>query len=99
MTTWEYKTLNLKISEKLDRNSGFFSLEYLQDVVDGSEVELSQLGAEGWEMVSVMPIDSPGIAAGTRNAVAFFKRTLLNGSHNQPLQSTATRGTVSRDWR
>jgi hypothetical protein len=75
MAKWEYRTLNLKIVEKKDKEASFFSfVGFLQDLQDGSEVELSTLGEEGWELVSVMPIDSPGLAVGTRNAIAFFKR-------------------------
>ena len=74
MLKWEYKTLNLRVETKMEREGGFFSLKYLQDLKDGSDTELVNLGDEGWELVSVMPIDTPGIAAGTRNAIAFFKK-------------------------
>ena len=77
MTKWEYKTLNLRVEEKKDKEGGFFSLGYLQDLKDGSDIELVKLGDEGWELVSVMPIDAPGIIVGTRNAIAFFKRPKL----------------------
>lgn len=74
MQKWEYKTLKLSVEQKKEREGGFFSLGYSQDLKEGSDTELVNLGDEGWELVSVMPIDTPGIVSGTRNAIAFFKR-------------------------
>ncbi len=73
MSNWEYKTLSLKIVDKTEKGK-FFSLCYLQDVEEGAEIELSDIGSKGWELVSVMPIDYPGAVFGTKYAVAFFKR-------------------------
>lgn len=75
MTKWEYKTVNLRVEQKRDKSARFFSLiGFVQDLKDGSETELASLGDEGWELVSVMPVDAPGIASGTLYAIAFFKR-------------------------
>jgi len=51
-----------------------FSLGYLQDLNHGSDAELKDTGEQGWKLVSVMPVDSPGIIVGTTNAIALFKR-------------------------
>jgi hypothetical protein len=53
---------------------GWFSLSYFQDLGNETGPELSELGGDGWELVSVMPLDMPGITSGTRSAIAFFKR-------------------------
>ena len=74
---WEYKTVNLRVEQKIGKSAGFFSLsriEYVQYLKDGSETEFASLGDEGWELVSVMPFNAPGIGNGTLNAIAFFKR-------------------------
>jgi len=71
MTKWEYKTLRLEIGLA---SKGFLSIRYDQKLEESSKIDIAELGDEGWELVSVMPIDTPGIVAGTRNAVAFFKR-------------------------
>jgi hypothetical protein len=73
---WEYKTLNLKIVSKAPGGTAWVKVAY-RDVEDNTEVELGNLGKEGWELVSVMPIDDPaflGSSPGTKVAIAFFKR-------------------------
>jgi len=73
LTKWEYKTLHLAVDE-YNAGEGFFKWRLGQDLESDAEDRLSELGDEGWELISVMPIDPPGITSGTRNAVAFFKR-------------------------
>ena len=75
---WEYKTLKLKIVSKTPEGTAWLKVEY-QDLEDDTEVELGNLGLEGWELVSVMPIDDPAFlgSSGTKVAIAFFKRQAM----------------------
>jgi Domain of unknown function (DUF4177) len=70
-TRWEYHTLRLNIDMASD---SWLSLSYHQELDGSSEDEITRLGREGWELVSVLPLELPGITSGTRNAIAFFKR-------------------------
>ena len=74
---WEYMTLSLRIQRKkpvVDKGIG-----YAEAVLDDSaEQELRELGAQGWELVSAIPVDPAeilGSSPGTQGAVAFFKRS------------------------
>jgi hypothetical protein len=59
---------------EMTTEGGWFSLTYRQDLTQGAETDLDQMGREGWELVSVIPLELPGLTTGTRNAIAFFKR-------------------------
>jgi len=79
---WEYKTLYLKTASKTPDGTAWLkiSFSYL-GLEDNTEVKLSNLGKEGWELVSVMPIDPGatwGSSFGTKVAIAFFKRQTEN---------------------
>lgn len=76
MQKWEYKTIQLRLEESKQKKGGFFSLRAypLSDLGKSSETELSELGSEGWELVSVIPVEPHGVGFGTGNALAFLKR-------------------------
>ena len=79
MASWEYKTLAIEIVQRSDpekaANAPWFSLHFPeQDVAEGAADHFDTLGDQGWELVSVIPLDPGGIVAGTRSAIAFFKR-------------------------
>ena len=79
MVSWEYKTVAIEIVQRRntekEANAPWFSLNFPeQDVTDGVAGDFAALGDQGWELVCVMPCDPGGIVAGTRNAIAFFKR-------------------------
>lgn len=72
---WEYKTLEVRILIKLAKADGiaYSCPELPEDALQ----ELAKLGEQGWEMVSVMPVNSAmflGSSAGTRTAMIFLKR-------------------------
>ena len=74
--TWEYKTGRLAIVAKT-ATGGRFGLVGYYDLRADSESEINEFGADGWELVSVLPIEDPsflGCGGGTRFAIAFFKR-------------------------
>jgi hypothetical protein len=79
---WEYKTLGIRIQQKtlLEKKLiGPKAVGYVEAVLDDdAEQELHELGEQGWELVSLIPIDSGGLlgsSAGTHAAIAFFKRS------------------------
>ncbi len=79
---WEYKTIGISIRQKtlLEKKLiGPKAVGYVEDIlVNDGEQELRKLGEQGWELVSVVPIDSGGLlgsSAGTHAAIAFFKRS------------------------
>ena len=74
--TCEYKTVRLAIAGKTATGGQTGLLAYY-DLRADSESEIHALGADGWELVSVLPIEEPsflGCRGGTRFAIAFFKR-------------------------
>ncbi len=80
---WEYKTLGVRIQQKtlLEKKLiGPKAVGYVEDVLlDDAEQELRELGEHGWELVSVVPVDSGGLlgsSAGTIAAIVFFKRSI-----------------------
>lgn len=77
MQKWEYKTVQLRLEESKQKEGGFFSPRAypLRGLAKSSETELSELGNEGWELVSVMPVEAHGVGFGTGNALAFLKRS------------------------
>ena len=73
---WEYKTLHLKITARTPEGTAWIKW-VIRDLENDTEVKMTDLGKEGWELVSVMPIDDPtllGSFGGTKVAIAFFKR-------------------------
>jgi len=50
MVKWEYRTIRLEIKET---SKGFLGTSYFQDLDDGSKGDISQLGEEDWDMISV----------------------------------------------
>lgn len=79
MASWEYKTLAIEIVQRRntakEANAPWFSLHFPeQDVGEETSADFATLGNQGWELVSVVPLDPGGIVAGTRGAIAFFKR-------------------------
>ena len=81
MASWEYKTVAIEIVQhrnpEREAKGKWFSLHFPdQDVADATAGDFAALGDQGWELVSVIPLDPGGVVAGTRSAVAFFKRPL-----------------------
>lgn len=79
MIHWEYHTLQIKVSQQRsldeEKHHPWFSIVFpTPDVAEGTETELSSLGEQGWELVSVLPIDPGGVLTGTQYAIAFLKR-------------------------
>lgn len=74
---WEYKTLSIRIRRKkltVEKGAGY--AEAVLD--DGAEQELRELGEQGWELVSAIPIEPAGIlgsTSGTQGSIAFLKRS------------------------
>jgi hypothetical protein len=75
MTTWEYKTIYLKISSAADKKPGYFTRsEDYRCITEASEKELSDLGDKGWEMVSLTLLDLGTFESGPPSVAAFLKR-------------------------
>jgi hypothetical protein len=74
--TWEYKTVRLAIVAKA-LATGRWGRIACRGLHDDSESEINEFGADGWELVSVLPTEEPsflGCSPGTKVAIAFFKR-------------------------
>jgi len=76
---WEHTTLAIKILRKkpvVVKGIGHAEPYVSED----TEVELGKLSEQGWELVSVMPVDDAGVLgrSPTRWGVAFFKRQKEN---------------------
>jgi hypothetical protein len=77
MTRWEYKTVYLKIASGADKKPGYFTRsEDFRSITDNSDGELQQLGAEGWELVSICLLDMGSFESGPQSAAAFLKRPI-----------------------
>lgn len=76
---WEYTTLKTRILIKVAKSDG---VSYgSPDLPEDTQQELAKLGERGWEMVSVLPVNSAmflGSSAGTRAAMIFLKRQQEN---------------------
>lgn len=77
MIRWEYRTLTLRISRSKSKMPGFFNRGELIRQVDPDSVNaLNEIGAEGWELVSVSPLEFGTYGGGDGYAAAFFKRSM-----------------------
>ena len=75
MQQWEYTTIGLRIVQRRERGSVFFSHHTVARNFDqGSETSLSEMGKQGWELVSVVPLSSGG--GGPDFAVGIMKRPM-----------------------
>ncbi|MDE0837941.1 MAG: DUF4177 domain-containing protein [Kiritimatiellae bacterium] len=80
MTKWEYTTLTLRISRFTSKIPGFFNRgELVRQVDPASDEAIKELGREGWELVSVSPLEFGSYGGGDGYAAAFFKRPAQEG--------------------
>ncbi|MDA1043682.1 MAG: DUF4177 domain-containing protein [Verrucomicrobia bacterium] len=81
MDRWEYTTLTLRISRSKSKVPGFFNRGQMVRQVDpAGEAAMNELGQQGWELVSVSPLEFGTYGGeGDGYAAAFFKR-LASGS-------------------
>lgn len=69
---WDYYVLPLKVS---GTTAGIISVFTSKNVKEESSLELARLGAEGWELISVIPVTAGAIGTSWSNAaLAFLKR-------------------------
>lgn len=72
---WQYTTLGLRIVQRRERGSVFFSHHTLARSLDeGSAAALTELGKQGWELVSLIPLSSG--TGGPDTAVGILKRPI-----------------------
>lgn len=72
MTKWEYKTLYCSV----DFSNLPPSLS-MWDIENSSDVNLTTLGLDGWELVSLLPIGNPNRVETRSPAVIFLKKANL----------------------
>lgn len=78
MTQWEYITITIRIVQTRGKMAGYFTRHEFQRGIDPeSEAEMTELGRDGWELVSVVPLSSAATPVDAARAAAFFKRALL----------------------
>lgn len=77
MSKWEHKTMVMKFSEK---GFAISRKDVFQGLNEESQKLLTEVGEEGWELVSVIPVSTGGAGffsstqAKTDAALGFFKR-------------------------
>lgn len=77
MASWEYRTITLRISRSKSKMPGFFNRgEMIRQVDPESEKAMNDLGEEGWELVSVSPLEFGTYGGGDGYSAAFFKRSI-----------------------
>ena len=75
MVHWEYRTLIIRITGGQGKMPGYFTRSQPVRVVDpDSEMELDELGRQGWELVNVLLLELGTVEAGPTAATAFLKR-------------------------
>lgn len=71
---WEYHALSIEIS---GTTLGVLSVFTEKEVKSDSACRIAELGAQGWELVSVIPVTAGAVGSSWSNAgIAFFKRRL-----------------------
>lgn len=77
MTQWEYTTLTLRLVAGQGKVPGYFNRsQTVRNVSEDSEHDLNTLGAQGWELVSVLLLDLGSVDRGPSYACAILKRPL-----------------------
>ena len=76
---WDYKIVNLETDSESKDSGTFLGLKVSKEVTtfgESAERTLSTLGAQGWELVSVVGITGPHYegSTGTTGLTAFLKR-------------------------
>ena len=73
-TQWEYTTIGLRIVQRRERGSSFFTHHTMRSNLDDISItELTRAGKEGWELVSLVHVSSTG-PGGADYAVGILKR-------------------------
>ena len=73
MEQWEYKTIRLQFKMKSKKGLLSLGMEFL---VENFDEELNELGEEGWELVSTIPLTFPSTLGGSQTGYFYciFKR-------------------------
>ncbi len=72
---WEYTTLTLRIAAGQGKVPGYFNRnQAVRNITDESEKALNLLGAQGWELVSVLLLELGSLDQGPSYACAVLKR-------------------------
>ncbi|KKS91566.1 MAG: hypothetical protein UV65_C0003G0019 [Parcubacteria group bacterium GW2011_GWF2_43_11] len=75
MEQLEYKTIRLEF--KMKSKKGLFKLG-MEFLVENFDEELNELGEEGWELVSTIPLTVPSTLGGSQTGYFYciFKRQI-----------------------
>ena len=75
MEQWEYKTIRLQFKMKSKKGLLNIGMEFL---VENFDEELNELGEEGWELISTIPLTVPSALGGSQTGYFYciFKRQI-----------------------
>ncbi|MDA0578066.1 MAG: hypothetical protein O3B24_08205 [Verrucomicrobia bacterium] len=75
MQQWEYRSLTIRVGTDSGKMPGYFARgQTSRGIEENSMQQLNTLGAEGWELVSVLLLELGTIDAGPNYACAMLKR-------------------------